>query len=275
MSFYGAYATESGRDVATESGHESSLYRSTSAFDRVVPAPAADVPASPPANEGSVYSDHVLPSSFDTKSAAQPRDLGHSLYDSAISLLHDVAIADSASSLLRAPSGLMALSSGGGGSGPVSRDWTRDFERVLAMPLQSVEEEAARATALRALVDEFSAAVTRIGRTIIEQVHLADDDTAKTYKPTANVGGIAGGAKFVAEVCLFTCGGRSRMIGRGSCSSSRSIHTACLVATNTPRKQPASAQTCSVTELILRSFAANCATCRLYCRCLFLLFTFR
>src|SRR3546814_10463164 len=89
---------------------------------------------------------------------------------------------------------------------PAPPRWSEDFYAIQARVTQtgSQGENATDAVganeALMSLAEAFTAVATRVGTVIIEEQFVADK-AARTYKPV-NVGGIAGGEKFVEQGIL-------------------------------------------------------------------------
>jgi hypothetical protein len=79
-------------------------------------------------------------------------------------------------------------------------DWNNNFQNILDMPVDSVEEKIERQSRLRAFKDEFMRNVIEIGRVIVDEHSLPDEQ--KTYPPM-QVGGIAGGSKTIARNLFF------------------------------------------------------------------------
>jgi hypothetical protein len=84
-------------------------------------------------------------------------------------------------------------------------DWNQRFQTIMEKiasfsPNTPINEEITTNLALIGLAQDFLYSATAYGKIIISEVYLAD--AKKTIKP-ANVGGVAGGSKYIAQDILF------------------------------------------------------------------------
>lgn len=112
------------------------------------------------------------------------------------------------SPLLPQPRHINALSKASSGASiSTPFDYNAMFQSILDMPVNSsspigrLAQLAARSVALDALVRRFSTHATQIARMIISELHLPLDQ--RTYRPREDVGGIAGGLKYVVDSIFF------------------------------------------------------------------------
>jgi ubiquitin-protein ligase/uncharacterized membrane protein YgcG len=80
-------------------------------------------------------------------------------------------------------------------------DWNRDFQTLLELPERSWQEKLAKYEQLSALASDFLHVAITFGKIIISEKHLAPD--AKTIRPAASLGGVAGGPKYVYHGIVF------------------------------------------------------------------------
>jgi hypothetical protein len=81
-----------------------------------------------------------------------------------------------------------------------NRDWNNEFQILISLPTQSTLERLDRAKQIQLFVQEFTSEVSKIGKVIINEVGKATLN--KTYPPV-NVGGIAGGEKYLVNNIFF------------------------------------------------------------------------
>eukprot|EP00753_Platysulcus_tardus_P018257 PLAT6799.1.p1 GENE.PLAT6799.1~~PLAT6799.1.p1 ORF type:complete len:1510 (+),score=553.32 PLAT6799.1:376-4530(+) len=85
--------------------------------------------------------------------------------------------------------------------GAGTRDWNGEAQDILdALEGHGSEDDLARTVALGKLMRAFTQTALRVGKTIIREVALPVEE--KTIKP-ADVGGIAGGSKFISGGIFF------------------------------------------------------------------------
>jgi hypothetical protein len=82
----------------------------------------------------------------------------------------------------------------------VDRNWNEEFQRLLELPVESLQDRLVKAKRIDRLCDEFSAMATECAKVIISELGLGQEQ--KTIKQL-QVGGIAGGDKFKHKVCVF------------------------------------------------------------------------
>ena len=83
---------------------------------------------------------------------------------------------------------------------PNSRQWNREFQRLLLEPITTLHERNERLKRIEELHSQFVKEAIPIVSTIIEELSLSNEE--KTIKPV-NVGGRAGGDKFIKNNMLF------------------------------------------------------------------------
>eukprot|EP01122_Echinamoeba_exundans_P010551 TRINITY_DN3977_c0_g2_i1.p1 TRINITY_DN3977_c0_g2~~TRINITY_DN3977_c0_g2_i1.p1 ORF type:complete len:2020 (-),score=323.99 TRINITY_DN3977_c0_g2_i1:241-6300(-) len=76
------------------------------------------------------------------------------------------------------------------------RDWNAEFQTLLSLPSATPDDVIARERGILVFYEEFVASVKRIASVIVSEVALPP--AAKSIKPL-NVGGIAGGMKFIVN----------------------------------------------------------------------------
>ena len=81
-------------------------------------------------------------------------------------------------------------------------DWNGRFQTALELPMTTPTLEAARAQTICDVCQEFRQEVTTIAKIIIEEVHTTDP-TQKKIPPSKDVGGQAGGEKFIHNHVLY------------------------------------------------------------------------
>lgn len=69
-------------------------------------------------------------------------------------------------------------------------DWNKEYQQILSdMPYNTIDEKIEKEHKICLLVEEFKKVVDRVGRKIIDEIHIGS--AFKTYKPL-DAGGIAG-----------------------------------------------------------------------------------
>lgn len=85
---------------------------------------------------------------------------------------------------------------------PEHTDWNGRFQTALELPMTTPTLEANRAEQIGNVCREFQQEVTKIAKIIIEEVHTTDS-TKKRIPPSLDVGGQAGGEKFIHNSVLY------------------------------------------------------------------------
>src|SRR5689334_21650704 len=57
-----------------------------------------------------------------------------------------------------------------------TRDWNEEFQRLVELPQESIEQRQERLIRLQAFVDEFTRAATEVARLIVMEVHLPQNE---------------------------------------------------------------------------------------------------
>ena len=81
-------------------------------------------------------------------------------------------------------------------------DWNVQFQNALELPMTTPSLEAIRADSIGKVCREFREEVLRISKIIIQEVHV-DDISMKKIPPSSEVGGQAGGEKFIHNGILY------------------------------------------------------------------------
>jgi alpha-tubulin suppressor-like RCC1 family protein/tetratricopeptide (TPR) repeat protein len=79
-----------------------------------------------------------------------------------------------------------------------SRNWNKEFQELLSLPTSTLAEQITKQNALRKFCADFYAVAEEIGKVIVSEVNLV----SKTYPPV-NIGGIAGGEKYIVNNIFF------------------------------------------------------------------------
>jgi hypothetical protein len=77
------------------------------------------------------------------------------------------------------------------------RDFNGEFQQALSLPTSTNEQRIVRLVAINRLTREFSQVASKIAVVIVEELYIPDDQ--RTYHPAKEVGGVAGGEKYIVD----------------------------------------------------------------------------